>query len=232
MLIFEDELERYIPQPRADKNIYDKKILDNAISGTTVVALEYKDGSIIAADTRASSGTKVITEKFEKIFHIDNKTLAGVAGMASLALIIVDALRKEIEYYEKTGRSELSFEGKGNILRQILIKFWSLTISGMGVEPILVEQNHVYAFDSFGTLFKTNYYAIGSGRTEAMSRIKDEWRPDLNQKQAILIALKALERAAEDDMPTGKTVIAYALGKSVKRISDKEIEKMKGGDND
>ncbi|MDA2922472.1 hypothetical protein MYX07_04380 [Patescibacteria group bacterium AH-259-L07] len=198
--------------------------------GTTVVALKYSKGTVMAADMRVSFGTTVASEEFEKIFRVNN-TLLGIAGSAAFAIILVNAFRYEVEIFEKPEGLQLSFKGKVNVLRQLMIPLQPLASQGMGVMPMLTSQQQVYVFDQSGAPFSTPYYAVGSGADKALPRIEDGWKPNLGREQAILLALKALEKAAKKDMPTGKNVTLYTIEKQVTQIPQEELENLKKGGN-
>ena len=53
------------------------------IHGTTVLALVYKDGAIMAGDRLATEGHAVGTRDIEKVFRIDETCCMAIAGAAS-----------------------------------------------------------------------------------------------------------------------------------------------------
>ena len=54
--------------------------------GTTVLALRYRDGVIMAGDRQASEGYQVAHRRIEKIFKADDLSGVGIAGAAGPAM--------------------------------------------------------------------------------------------------------------------------------------------------
>ena len=53
--------------------------------GTTVLALRYRDGIVMAGDRQASEGYQVASRRIEKIFKSDDLSGMGIAGAAGPA---------------------------------------------------------------------------------------------------------------------------------------------------
>ena len=56
------------------------------LHGTTVLALRYRDGVIMAGDRQASEGYQVAHRRIEKIFKADDLSGVGIAGAAGPAM--------------------------------------------------------------------------------------------------------------------------------------------------
>src|SRR5262245_18550786 len=54
--------------------------------GTTVLAIRYRDGVIMAGDRQASEGYQVAHRRIEKIFKADDLSGVGIAGAAGPAV--------------------------------------------------------------------------------------------------------------------------------------------------
>ena len=50
--------------------------------GTTVLAIRYRDGVIMAGDRQATAGYQVASRRIEKIFKSDDLSGVGIAGAA------------------------------------------------------------------------------------------------------------------------------------------------------
>jgi proteasome beta subunit len=62
----------------------------------------------------------------------------------------------------------------------------------------------LYSFDVVGGRYEEHDYATtGSGGAEAKAFLKATWRPDLDEAEAMRIAIEALVSAAEEDAATG-----------------------------
>src|SRR5581483_10993270 len=54
--------------------------------GTTVLAMRYRDGVIMAGDRQATAGYQVASRRIEKIFKCDDLSGIGIAGAAGPAM--------------------------------------------------------------------------------------------------------------------------------------------------
>ena len=88
--------------------------------GTTVLALRYRDGVIMAGDRQASEGYQVAHRRIEKIFKSDDLSGVGIAGAAGPAMEMARLFQTELEHYEKVEGENLSLDGKANKLGQMI----------------------------------------------------------------------------------------------------------------
>ena len=76
--------------------------------GTTTVGLIYKQGVVLATDTRVTSGHLFIAHKSgKKIYQIDDQLAMTIAGVVADAQNIVDNLRYQSGIYKLENRSPL-----------------------------------------------------------------------------------------------------------------------------
>ena len=83
---------------------------------TTVVAIRYADGVVMAGDRRATSGNLIAHRAIEKVFAADRHSGVAIAGAAGPAMDMVKLFQLQLEHYEKVEASALSLDGKANQL--------------------------------------------------------------------------------------------------------------------
>src|SRR5437016_10876103 len=88
--------------------------------GTTVIAMKFEGGVVMAGDRRATEGYAIADDKVEKVFQADDHSTVAIAGAAGQAVEIVKLLQVELEHYEKVQGDLLSLEGKANRLAQLI----------------------------------------------------------------------------------------------------------------
>jgi len=69
--------------------------------GTTVLALRYKDGVVMAGDRQATEGNLVAHREIRKVYPADSHSGVAIAGTAGLAIEMVRLFQVELEHYEK-----------------------------------------------------------------------------------------------------------------------------------
>ena len=79
----------------------------DAPHATTIVALSFDGGIVMAGDRRATAGSMIASRHIEKVFPADDHSAIGIAGTAGLALELVRLFQLELEHYEKIEGSPL-----------------------------------------------------------------------------------------------------------------------------
>src|SRR5579863_3318005 len=103
---------------------------------TTVVALRFADGIVIAGDRRATEGHAIAHRGIEKVFPADRHSAVAIAGAAGPAVEMVRLFQTQLEHYEKVEGTTLSLEGKANQLAQMVRANLPFAMEGLGVLPL------------------------------------------------------------------------------------------------
>jgi proteasome beta subunit len=178
--------------------------------GTTVLALEYAGGVLMAGDRRATMGNLIANRDMEKVFAADEYAVVGIAGTAGLSIELVKLYQVELEHYEKIEGALMSVEGKANRLASMIRGQLGLAMQGLAVVPIFAgydleeREGRIYSYDVTGGCYRErDHHSIGSGSLFARGSLKKLWRPELPEGEAVRIAMEALYDAADDDSATG-----------------------------
>lgn len=178
--------------------------------GTTVVALRYGEGVIMAGDRRATEGHIIAHRAMEKVFPADRHSAVAIAGAAGPAVQMVRLFQTQLEHYEKVEGVALSLEGKANQLGQMVREHLPMAMQGLVVVPLFAGydlsrgQGRIYSYDVTGGHYEeTDHAATGSGGRDARTTIKLGWRPGLGRDEGIELAVRALYEAADEDAATG-----------------------------
>ncbi|MAO79912.1 proteasome subunit beta [uncultured Nocardioides sp.] len=183
---------------------------DLAPHGTTIVAVTFPGGVLLAGDRRATMGNIIASRDIEKVFPTDEFSAAGIAGTAGLAVELVRLFQTELEHYEKIEGTTLSLDGKANRLSALIRGNLGMAMQGLAVVPLFVgyDLDHaggrIFSYDVTGGRYEeTGYHAVGSGSLFARGSLKKLYRSDLEMEEAATVALEALYDAADDDSATG-----------------------------
>jgi proteasome beta subunit len=177
---------------------------------TTVLALTWSGGVVMAGDRRATAGNLIAHRRVRKVYPADDLSAVAISGTAGMALELIKIFQTELEHYEKIEGSRLSLDGKANFLARMVRGNLALAFQGLVVIPLfcgyddVVGRGRLFSFDVVGGQYDELHYATtGSGGSEARSFLKGAWREDLDEQSAMLIAIEALVSAAEEDAATG-----------------------------
>ncbi len=178
--------------------------------GTTVLAIRFADGVVMAGDRRATAGFTIASRRIEKVFPADDSSGVAIAGAAGPAVDLVRLFQTQLEHYEKIEGEILSLEGKANQLSQLVRANLPAAMQGFVVVPLFAGfddrrgTGRVFSFDVTGGKYEeTDFQTQGSGGVHARNWIKAQWRADLSREEAVDLALRGLFAAADEDAATG-----------------------------
>jgi proteasome beta subunit len=178
--------------------------------GTTVVAVRYADGVVMAGDRRATAGYLIASRRIEKVFAADDHSGVAIAGAAGPAVEMVKLFQVQLEHYEKVQGDELSLEGKANQLGQLVRANLPAAMQGFAVVPLFAgydshrARGRVFSYDVTGGRYEENdFQANGSGSVHARNWIKAGWSEGMSADDTIALSITALFAAADEDVATG-----------------------------
>ena len=186
-------------------------------SGTTILAMKYRDGVLVAGDRRATAGNTVMYDRTDKVLELDRHSILAIAGVPATAYEMVRVLEHSFKYYRRTQLQELSFEGKLRAVSKLLKDNVAAALAGTGaVVPIFagydVDQGaaKIFFYDILGAEFEGAEYAVsgsGSPTIRGILHYLNSWgaQPlgELSEEDATIQALRLLTCAAEFDSATG-----------------------------
>lgn len=215
--------------------------VDQAVHGTTIVALTCDGGVVMAGDRRATVGNMIAQRDIEKVYRADSHSMVGIAGTAGTAVELVRLFQLELEHYEKIEGTRLSLDGKANRLSSMIRGNLAAALRGLAVLPLFAGYDldreadpagRIFSYDITGGRFEERgFHAVGSGAVFARSALKKRHDPEADEATAIRASLEALYDAADDDSATGGPdlsrriypVVYLATADGARRIPDEEI---------
>ena len=203
-------------------------LIDNSISvkstdkfqtteGTTILAIRYRDGVLVAGDRRATMGNLVVYDRAEKVISIDDDSVLAISGSPAIAYEIARMLEMSLQYYRRSQLQDLSLEGKLRTLSRLLRQNLSMAMQGIGaVIPIYALFDKVeiggkiFFYDLMGATFESvDFCTTGSGShiirgaLYHVNRWGETPLAQMDDRMALETVVKMLETAAEYDTATG-----------------------------
>jgi proteasome beta subunit len=201
---------------------------------TTILAFKFSGGVLVAGDRRATSGHTVVYDRADKVLEIDRHSIMAIAGVPATAWEMARVLEHSFQYFRRTQLQEMSVDGKVRALSKLLRDNLGFVMQGVGVvvpifatyDPNSQPEGRLYFYDAMGAQFEAaDYAATGSGSPAVRGILyyENHWgaKPlkDLNEDEAIAIALRALDTAAETDTATGGVDRAGKIFPVIKTVS-------------
>jgi proteasome beta subunit len=210
--------------------------------GTTIVALTFPGGIVMAGDRRATMGNYIAQRDIEKVFHADDYSCVGIAGAAGIAIEMVRLFQVELEHYEKIEGATLSLEGKANRLALMIRGNLGMAMQGLAVVPLFAgydldaddatQAGRLFSYDVTGGRYEEHkFHSVGSGSVFARGALKKLWHDELSVEDATLCAVQSLYDAADEDSATGGPdltrrifpVVSTVTADGYRRLSDDEV---------
>jgi len=205
--------------------------------GTTIVAMDFRGGVIMAGDRRSTAGSMIAQRDIEKVFRSDDFSCVGISGVAGVGLDLVRLFQLELEHYEKLEGRTLSLDGKANRLAAFVRGNLGGALQGLVVVPLFAGydedtgKGRIFSYDVAGGRYEERkYHAIGSGSLFARGSLKKLYTEDMAEADAITVSMHALYDAADDDSATGGPdltrriypVVAVITADGFRRLTDDE----------
>ena len=185
---------------------------------TTILAFKFAGGVLVAGDRRATAGNTVVFDRADKVLEIDRHSIMAIAGVPATAWEMARVLEHSFQFFRRTQLQEMSVDGKVRALSKLLRDNFGFVMQGVGVVvPIFATYDlgpdpapRLYFYDAMGAQFEvTEYAATGSGSPAVRGILyhENKWgkKPlsKLREDDAVTLALRALDTAAESDTATG-----------------------------
>ncbi|KAA1023161.1 proteasome subunit beta [Pseudonocardia sp. EV170527-09] len=203
--------------------------------GTTIIALTWADGVLLAGDRRATSGNLIAQKDLVKVVGIDDTSAAGFAGSVGHALQMLTLFAAEVEQYEKVEGAPISQDGKIRRLSSIVRENLGAAMQGfvalplfVGYDPTDPDPVRIVTYDPTGSIkrARSGYVGIGSGSQFAEASLKKRHDPGVDRAGAIALAVNALWDAADDDTATAGPDLTRAIFPNLITVTADGVEEI------
>ncbi len=234
---FVDALRAYAPELLTPPAL-PPGVTPEVTHGTTVAAMRFADGVVVAGDRRATEGMAIAQRDIEKVFPADDYSAVAIAGAAGPGIEMIRLFQTELEHYEKVEGFPLSLEGKANKLGQMVRSNLPAAMQGLVVVPLFCGYDvrrgigRIFRYDVTGGRWEdADYHTLGSGGRDARGSLKKRYRPDMERAAAVDAVIEALYDAADEDAATGGPdlirnifpLVATVTAQGYQRLEDDEV---------
>ena len=184
------------------------------LHGTTTLSFKYKDGVVVAVDSRASAGAYIASQTVKKVIEINPFLLGTMAGGAADCSYWERYLGMRCRLFELDHKKRISVAAASKILSNITYSYKAYGLS-MGTMICGWDETgpQIYYVDSDGQRMPGNLFSVGSGSTFAYGVLDTGYRYDLETPEALELAKRAIFAATHRDAYSGGTVRVYHIDK-------------------
>eukprot|EP00826_Nyctotherus_ovalis_P011316 TRINITY_DN12951_c0_g1_i13.p1 TRINITY_DN12951_c0_g1~~TRINITY_DN12951_c0_g1_i13.p1 ORF type:complete len:230 (-),score=45.91 TRINITY_DN12951_c0_g1_i13:460-1047(-) len=148
-------------------------------TGTTIAGLIFKDGIVLGADTRSTSGPIVANKNCIKIHYLAPNMYCCGAGTAADCDFVTDMVSHELELIRLNTNRECRVVNAVTIARNHLFYYGGYIGAYLIIGGVDCKGPHLVNVSAEGTVKWVPYYATGSGSLSAISMIESYYKEDL-----------------------------------------------------
>jgi proteasome beta subunit len=182
-------------------------------SGTTIVAIKFKDGVLIASDRQTTAGMMVYHKKTQKLHQITDNILMGAAGLVGDIQALVKILQANLKLKYLRSKNEPTAEEAANFLSTLMNYYkWFPFFSEVIIVGKDNDDYNIYSIDEAGGLEKfDNFTSTGSGMVFALGVLETEYKENMSEEEAKELAKRAIMAAIKRDLGSGYGIEIWTL---------------------
>lgn len=202
-------------------------------TGTTTVALAGKDFVVFAADKRATAGHLIVGKSVEKVKKINKKMALTTAGSVADIQLMIKMLKAELKLKDIRNDRESKVDEAASLLANMTYSNIRKFSAIPGISHFLfggVDSEGAKLYDIFpdGSLTdivqEGGFVASGSGSTFAYGVLEDNYDKELNQKDAVELAIRSIHSALKRDSASGQGVDVMLIDKEgARKVEEKKL---------
>src|SRR3989337_465025 len=194
------------------------------LKGTTTVGVVYKDGFILASDTRVTSGYFVAHKKGKKVYQIDDQLAMTISGVVADAQQVVDVLKANTQLYRLNTGRRMPVSTAARLVANVLFSVrFAPMIAQVLVGGVDDKGPHVFSVDPFGSLTEEKCVATGSGSPVAYGVLEDKYTEEMETDEILAMVVQAVSAAMKRNIATGDSFdVAVIDKKGYRELSEEE----------
>ncbi|KAJ5607162.1 Peptidase T1A proteasome beta-subunit [Penicillium hordei] len=183
--------------------------------GTSIMAINFKDGVILGADSRTTTGAYIANRVTDKLTQVHDTIWCCRSGSAADTQAVADIVSYHLNMYGVTNAEapttqvaaslfqELCYENKDALSAGIILAGWDARHGGQ-----------VFSIPLGGSLHKQSFAIGGSGSTYIYGYTDAHWREQMTEEEGIDFVRSALQEAIKWDGSSGGVIRLVVLTKA------------------
>ncbi|AGO09819.1 AaceriAAL172Cp [[Ashbya] aceris (nom. inval.)] len=179
--------------------------------GTSIMAVKFRDGVILGADSRTTTGTYIANRVTDKLTRVHDRIWCCRSGSAADTQAVADMVQHYLELYTmqygepsaSTAASLFSticYENKDHLTAGIIVAGYDDKNKG-----------EVYSIPLGGSVHKAPYAIAGSGSTFIYGYCDKHFREDMSKEETIDFMKHSLSQAIKWDGSSGGVIRMVVL---------------------
>ncbi|MGC8812476.1 MAG: archaeal proteasome endopeptidase complex subunit alpha, partial [Candidatus Aenigmatarchaeota archaeon] len=169
--------------------------------GTTCLGIVFKDGVLLA--TVKPTASLMVSQSIEKIFKIDEHIGAVASGLLADARILSNQARVKAQIHRITYDEPIDVWSLARVIgdrMQLSTLYAGLRPFGVSFLIGGVDKSglHLIESDPSGMLYEWYAYAIGRGGIIANKILKQKWKREMSEKEAIDLTVDIINKTEKE----------------------------------
>mmetsp|Transcript_18026 Transcript_18026/g.30815 ORF Transcript_18026/g.30815 Transcript_18026/m.30815 type:complete len:273 (-) Transcript_18026:594-1412(-) len=175
-------------------------------TGTTIAGIVFKDGVVLGADTRSTSGSTVADKNCEKIHFIADNIRCCGAGTAADTENVTDMVSSALQLHRyATGRPSRVITSL-TMLKQHLFKYQGHVSAALVLGGVDMNGPHLFTVYPHGSTDSLPFATMGSGSLNAMAVFEAGFKDDMSREEAMALVARAIRSGIYNDLGSGSNV--------------------------
>ncbi|KTW30622.1 hypothetical protein T552_00338 [Pneumocystis carinii B80] len=175
--------------------------------GTTIAAIKFIDGVIIAADSRTTMGQTIVNRVSDKLTKLYEKIWCCRSGSAADTQAVADVLRYHLSLYAIQNNRPPSVQIAANIASEICYQNKDILTAGLIVAGFDDETGaDIYSIPLGGSIHQQNIAIGGSGSSYIYGYCDKTFTPDMSKEDGIEFLKQAVSLAIKRDGSSGGVI--------------------------
>lgn len=185
--------------------------------GTTTLGFKFKEGVIIAVDSRSTMGSYIASQTVKKVIEINPYLLGTMAGGAADCFFWERNLGMQCRMYELRNKERISVRAASKLLANTMRSYKGYGLSmGTMVAGWDKAGPQLFYVDDDGSRYDASTegykgFSVGSGSTYAYGVLDAHYKYDMTVDEAIELGRCAIYHATHRDAYSGGQVNVYHI---------------------
>ena len=199
-------------------------------TGTTTVAIVCKDGLVLGADKRATSGYLIANKKFDKVMKVTDDLAVTVAGTVSDVQLLVKYIKSELKLKEiRTSRNNTVKEAANLLAMMVYGNIRKFSVIPGICHFILGGKDNsglfLYDIGPDGSIAEIDdFVSSGSGSVMAYGVLETLYKEGMSVEEGVKLVAKAVNAALQRDIASGNGLDVVTITKDgVKKVMTRVV---------
>jgi len=182
--------------------------------GTSIMAINFKDGVILGADSRTTTGAYIANRVTDKLTQVHDTIWCCRSGSAADTQAVADIVSYHLNMYSVVNNEAPSTQVAASLFQELCYENKDSLSAGIiiaGYDPR--HGGQVYSIPLGGSLHKQSFAIGGSGSTYIYGYTDAHWKENMTEAEGIDFVRSALQEAIKWDGSSGGVIRMVVLTK-------------------